>query len=64
MRRKSPCPFWFLLPAAVIYGVLFLLPTLASLWFSLTRWDLFTASYIGLDNYRQFFSEPFLVQGW
>lgn len=63
MRRKSPYPFWFLAPAAVVYCLLFLLPTLASLWFSLTRWDLFTASFIGLDNYRQFFSEPFLVQG-
>jgi raffinose/stachyose/melibiose transport system permease protein len=63
MRRKSPYPFWFLVPAAMIYCVLFLLPTIASLWFSLTRWDLFTASFIGLDNYRQFFSEPFLVQG-
>lgn len=60
-RRKSPYPTWFFLPAAVIYSVLFLLPTIASLWFSLTRWDLFEAHYIGLDNYRQFFSEPFLI---
>ena len=61
--RKSPYPLWFFLPAAVVYGVLFLVPTLASFWFSLTRWDLATAHYIGLDNFRQFFSEPFLVQG-
>lgn len=60
-RRKSPYPAWFFLPAAIIYSVLFLLPTIASLWFSLTRWDLFDAHYIGFDNYRQFFSEPFLV---
>ena len=60
-RRKSPYPNWFFLPAAIVYGTLFLMPTLASLWFSLTRWDLFHATYIGLDNFRQFFSEPFLV---
>lgn len=60
-RRRSPYPTWFFLPAAVIYGLLFLIPTLASLWFSLTRWDLFSATFIGLDNYRQFLSEPFLV---
>ncbi len=60
-RRKSPYPSWFFVPAAVVYGTLFLLPTVASLWFSLTRWDLFTGTYIGLDNFRQFFSEPFLV---
>jgi raffinose/stachyose/melibiose transport system permease protein len=61
--RRSPYPLWFFLPAAVVYGVLFLVPTFASLWFSLTRWDLTTAEFIGLDNFRQFFSEPFLVQG-
>ncbi len=62
-RRRSPYPAWFLLPAAAIYGTLFLLPTLASLWFSLTRWTLFEAEFIGLANFRQFVSEPFLVQG-
>ncbi|MCW1918542.1 sugar ABC transporter permease [Rhodobacter sp. KR11] len=63
IRQKSPYPYWFVLPAAVVFVTLFLVPTLASLWFSLTRWDLFTAHFIGLDNYRQFFKEPFLIQG-
>ncbi|NBZ88029.1 carbohydrate ABC transporter permease [Stagnihabitans tardus] len=62
-RRRSPYPYWFVLPAAVVFVTLFLVPTVASLWFSLTRWDLFEAHFIGLDNYRQFFKEPFLVQG-
>lgn len=62
-RRRSYYPSWFFLPAAIIYGVFFMLPTLASLWFSLTRWNLFEAHFIGLANFRQFFSEPFLVQG-
>ncbi|EJZ20014.1 sugar ABC transporter permease (plasmid) [Rhizobium sp. Pop5] len=61
--RKSPYPLWFFIPAAVIYGVLFLVPTISSLWFSLTRWDLSTAEFIGLENFSQFFSEPFLIQG-
>ena len=61
--RRSPYPYWFVLPAAVVFVTLFLVPTIASLWFSLTRWDLFDAEFIGLDNYRQFFKEPFLVQG-
>ncbi len=62
-RRPSPYPYWFVLPAAVVFTVLFLVPTIASFWFSLTRWDLFQAEFIGLDNYREFFREPFLVQG-
>ena len=62
-RRPSPYPYWFVLPAAVVFVTLFLVPTVASFWFSLTRWDLFEAEFIGLDNYRQFFREPFLIQG-
>ncbi|MBY3156017.1 sugar ABC transporter permease [Rhizobium laguerreae] len=61
--RKSPYPLWFFIPAAIIYGVLFLVPTVSSLWFSLTRWDLSTAEFIGLENFQQFFSEPFLIKG-
>lgn len=61
--RRSPYPYWFVLPAAVVFVTLFLVPTVASLWFSLTRWDLLQAEFIGWDNYRQFFKEPFLVQG-
>jgi raffinose/stachyose/melibiose transport system permease protein len=61
--RRSPYPYWFVMPAAVVFVTLFLVPTIASLWFSLTRWDLFEAYFIGWDNYRQFFKEPFLVQG-
>jgi raffinose/stachyose/melibiose transport system permease protein len=63
MKRRSPYPYWFVMPAAIIYTVLFLLPTVASFWFSLTRWDLATTTFIGLENFRQFFSEPFLLQG-
>jgi raffinose/stachyose/melibiose transport system permease protein len=62
-RRFNPYPMWFLIPGAVIYLVLFIFPTIASLFFSLTRWTLFDAQFIGLDNYTQFFSERFLVQG-
>jgi raffinose/stachyose/melibiose transport system permease protein len=56
-------PLWFHLPAAIIFGVLFLLPTFAALFFSLTRWTLFEYTWIGLDNFRQFLREPFLAQG-
>lgn len=62
-QRPSPYPNWFYLPAAIIYGALFLFPTVAALFFSLTRWTLFNATFIGLDNFRQFFHESFLFQG-
>lgn len=62
LRRRSAYPAWFFLPAAIIYGVLFLAPTFASLYFSLTRWTLFDSVFIGFENFAQFFREPFLVQ--
>ena len=62
-KAKSAYPNWFYIPAAIIYGVLFLFPTVASLFFSLTRWTLFEAQFIGLDNFVQFFREPFLIKG-
>ncbi|GIE50688.1 ABC transporter permease [Amorphoplanes nipponensis] len=60
---RSPYPYWFYLPAAVIYGLLFIVPTLTAFYFSLTRWTIFDAQFIGLDNYVTFFREPALVSG-
>jgi raffinose/stachyose/melibiose transport system permease protein len=60
---RSPYPTWFYLPAAVVYAVLFLVPTFASFYFSLTRWSLFDFEFIGMDNFVQFFREPALVTG-
>ena len=63
VRRRSRTaglyPSWFYLPAAIIFAVLFMLPTFASLFFSLTRWTLQKADFIGLENFAQFFREPF-----
>lgn len=59
-----PYSNWFYLPTAVIYGVLFLVPTFASLYFSLTRWSLFESKFIGLENFKLFFAEPALVKGF
>lgn len=61
-RRHSPYPLWFLLPATVIYAVLFLYPTITSFFFSLTRWSLFDIEFIGFDNFVTFFSEPSLFR--
>lgn len=60
----SSYPRWFYIPSGVLYVVLFAAPTFASFYFSLTRWNLSDAEFIGLDNYIQFFSEPMLVQGF
>jgi raffinose/stachyose/melibiose transport system permease protein len=62
-RARSPYPHWFYLPAAIVYGTLFVLPTFASFYFSLTRWTLFDQEFVGLANFVAFFGEPALVRG-
>ena len=54
---------WFLLPAAFIYGLFFLVPTLASFFFSMTRWTLTEWNFVGWDNFVTFFSESSLNIG-
>jgi raffinose/stachyose/melibiose transport system permease protein len=61
---RATYPYWFLVPAVLIYGGLFLLPTLISLFFSMTRWTLTNWYFIGFDNFATFFSEPSLSIGF
>ena len=61
--RRGPYPYWFYLPAAIIYAIFFITPTLVSFYFSFTRWDLFSSHWIGLKNYVTFFNEQALLIG-
>lgn len=56
--KKSPYSYWFYLPAAVVFGVFFLVPTALAFYFSLTRWTLFDSTFIGLKNFVYFFRDP------
>lgn len=56
-------PNWFYLPAALVFGVFFAVPTALAFYFSLTRWTLFSATFIGLDNYTTFLNDPMLMSG-
>lgn len=63
MKQTKTYPYWFFIPGGFVYLLLFLIPTISSFWFSLTRWDFFTSDFIGLENYIQFLNEPFLIKG-
>lgn len=56
-KRKNIYSIWFLEPAIVVFGALFILPTVISLFFSMTVWDLKTWRFVGLENFINFFSE-------
>lgn len=56
-------PNWFYLPGMLTYGLFFLVPTAMAFYYSLTRWTLFDATFIGFDNYVTFFQDPQLSLG-
>jgi raffinose/stachyose/melibiose transport system permease protein len=56
-------PHWFYVPAGIVFGVFFLVPTALAFYFSLTRWSLFDATFIGFENYVSFLSDPHLMAG-
>ncbi|MBB5779092.1 carbohydrate ABC transporter permease [Nonomuraea jabiensis] len=63
-KRKSAYPYALYLPAAVVYLVIFLVPTVMAFYFALTRWTLFDSTFVGLDNFRDFLSEQNLRIGF
>ncbi|MCM3160799.1 carbohydrate ABC transporter permease [Metabacillus litoralis] len=56
--------YTFLLPAGIVYFVFFLLPTIMSLFFSMTWWTLTDWEFIGFENFITFLSEPSLNIGF
>ncbi len=56
-------PYSFYVPAALVFGIFFLVPTAMAFYFSLTRWSLFDATFIGFQNYRTFITDPQLIGG-
>ena len=56
-------PNWFYLPAGFVFGIFFIVPTALAFYFSMTRWTLFNATFIGLANYVAFLGDPQLMSG-
>jgi raffinose/stachyose/melibiose transport system permease protein len=63
-KIKSPYPNSLLFPGALLYVVLFFVPTILSLFFSLTRWTLQEWTYIGFENFKLYLTEEYLRVGF
>lgn len=63
MNRKKIYTLWYLAPVMIIFTVLFIIPMLTSLYFSLTVWNFTDFTFVGLDNFKMFFSERALNIG-
>ena len=60
----SPYSYKLIAPIAFIYIVFFIIPTVVSLFFSLTRWTLFDWEFVGFENFIQYFKEASLAIGF
>lgn len=55
--NKKMYRLWMVTPGLLIYMIVFIIPTFISFYFALTRWNLTSAEFIGLENFREFFSQ-------
>ncbi|MCJ8014246.1 sugar ABC transporter permease [Paenibacillus sp. KQZ6P-2] len=57
MQNKKIYSRLFVMPAFILYTILFILPVLGGLYYSFTNWSDMkpTISFIGLDNYKEIF---------
>ncbi|MFC5471551.1 carbohydrate ABC transporter permease [Cohnella suwonensis] len=60
--NRTRYPFYFIVPALLVYGLFFVYPTLTGFAYSFTDWSAYSdeVHYIGLDNFRDLFSEGVL----
>ncbi|PSL36266.1 carbohydrate ABC transporter membrane protein 1 (CUT1 family) [Planomicrobium soli] len=64
MKINKMYSYGLLIPAGLIYALLFLYPTVMSFFFSFTRWNLTDWEWIGLANFKMFFEESSLLIGF
>jgi len=54
LKRYS---YWLLVPGALVYFVFFILPSMQSVFYSFTYWDVFSARFAGFDNYKNILTD-------
>ena len=63
MSKSQRYTIWYVVPALVIFTVLFIIPMVISVFFSLTVWSFTDFEFVGLQNYKMFFEDKQLMQG-
>lgn len=63
MKQEKMYSHKFLLPAMIVFGVFFMIPTVISIYYSMTVWNFDTATFCGFDNYKMFFDDSSLSIG-
>jgi len=63
-KIKSPYSYALVAPIGIIFLIFFVIPTLVSFFFSMTRWTLFDWEFVGFENFVQYFKEASLAIGF
>ncbi|MEU4192400.1 sugar ABC transporter permease [Kribbella sp. NPDC026611] len=63
-RLSNTPPWWFALPAMVLFAFVVLIPSARGVYYAFTNWDGLDPaySYIGLDNFTAMFRDPDALQ--
>lgn len=54
--NKKTYPIWLAAPGLIVYIIIFIVPTFAAFYFSMTTWDLKNAAFTGFKNFITFFT--------
>lgn len=63
MSKAQKYSVWYILPALTVFTVLFIIPMIISVFFSMTVWSFADFRFVGLQNYKMFFEDSQLLQG-
>lgn len=63
-RRRATSPWWFALPAMLLFAFVVLVPSIRGVYYAFTDWDGLNPnfSFIGLDNFTDLLRDPTAVQ--
>jgi raffinose/stachyose/melibiose transport system permease protein len=63
-KIKNPYSYALVAPIGIIFTIFFVIPTIVSFFFSMTRWTLFDWEFVGFENFIQYFQEASLAIGF
>jgi len=63
-EMANPYSYALVAPIGIIFTIFFVIPTIVSFFFSMTRWTLFDWEFVGFENFVQYFKEASLAIGF
>src|SRR5262245_6854532 len=63
-RRRAVAPWWFALPAMLLFAFVVLVPSARGVYYAFTDWDGLDPdfSFVGLGNFAEMFNDPVAAQ--